>query len=570
MKVRKLSIFVKLMIMISAVNICCTAGIGFITYNKEKNDLITQNKNNGMELASCAASLIDADDFNAVEPGKEDSLEFQNVYDALTPIRDNSSIGYIYTMKLLDDGALVFVVDADPDDPAEIFEEYEMLEAIEVALQGIPSADKEVSEDEWGKYFSAYSPIFDAKQHVVGIVGVDIEIEWIEKQLSKVREVVIVNSLIFVLIGLVISFIISYTIHNNLTVLNQKVAALNGGESDLTKEIVMKSGDELEVIAGNFNEFISQVRELVKGIHQEAHGLFESGNVLARNVLDSNQSIQDMNADIINMTANMQACTDSNSTILEGLEKAAAELNSLTEMSQEVMRHTDVIKESANNVIYDAQSCKDKATEKILNLQSNLQSASEEANKIVIVQDLARQIEKIAQQTKILSLNAGIEAARAGESGRGFAVVAAQVGKLSADIENTVQKMNEASSEVVLAVQKLLDQSEDISAFMNRDVMGDYDKMVQIGSEYGNNASVINKQMTELEVRTDEINGDMIQIMKDLEGVSREIADCADNISKLNHISEKVTNGMDEMDGLAKTNKNDIITMQHSIEKFKF
>jgi methyl-accepting chemotaxis protein len=74
-----------------------------------------------------------------------------------------------------------------------------------------------------------------------------------------------------------------------------------------------------------------------------------------------------------------------------------------------------------------------------------LHTALETKEDVKKTDDIMQMIKEIADQTKLLGLNAAIEAARAGESGRGFAVVADEIRSLSEDINSLAKEVNKNS-----------------------------------------------------------------------------------------------------------------------------
>ncbi|MFL0249764.1 methyl-accepting chemotaxis protein [Clostridium neuense] len=76
------------------------------------------------------------------------------------------------------------------------------------------------------------------------------------------------------------------------------------------------------------------------------------------------------------------------------------------------------------------------------------------------ISEVSSFIKEIADQTKMLGLNAAIEAARVGEAGKGFGVVADQIRKLSEESKSTVPKIQKLTKEIIAKVNESSEKSQ--------------------------------------------------------------------------------------------------------------
>lgn len=136
----------------------------------------------------------------------------------------------------------------------------------------------------------------------------------------------------------------------------------------------------------------------------------------------------------------------------------------LKQIMEQLTRELKDSMEVSANVASEAEE----STEKILQTQSRMDLLKDSMQKIsdmsIKIEKIIDEINSIAQQTNMLSLNASIEAARAGEMGKGFAVVATQIGELAARSAHAAKETNELITNSINAVEngkEITDQTAD-------------------------------------------------------------------------------------------------------------
>lgn len=212
-------------------------------------------------------------------------------------------------------------------------------------------------------------------------------------------------------------FFFKKSIMRELLFFSDKLKDIAEGEGDLTKEIPVRSEDEIGELAIHINHLVRKLRETITVLYDLAEHISISlchVSSRARNTVVSAADQKQRSEAVAVATEEMAATLN----VVAGNTHQAAGFSSEVDMAaKEGMSVVDI---ACNSIVMVREN-----VVQTLGTVGRLEQSSAQINDIIVL------IEDIADQTKLLALNAAIEAARAGEHGRGFAVVADEVKMLS-------------------------------------------------------------------------------------------------------------------------------------------
>ncbi len=371
--------------------------------------------------------------------------------------------------------------------------------------------------------------------------------------------------------------------------LGASIAALTVGvrevaAGDLTKNLAVADGPLADLAVG-LNKLIFGIRDFLGSMHREARQLGSSGGELhatassslavieggaiaqkqlEEGILEQGEivegalskvramtdAINDLAGSAEQQTRSLDETALSVTTMSASIEQVSAQVDSLLTISSETTLTADR-GGTAIHTIVDAMAT----------IRTTIEELAADIRRLGVnsdqIGDIVKVIDRIAEQTNLLALNAAIEAARAGEHGRGFAVVASEIRKLA---DGSVQATKEIAGHIG-STQSVITQVTDAMTRLNErleESVSSTDNASGALRDIVNAVLGSNQQISQISSVTRSMSENTFRVIRSIEEITRSVASNLAATTQMASHSGEVSSAFDSITAISSQNASSV------------
>jgi len=385
------------------------------------------------------------------------------------------------------------------------------------------------------QYYVQFRPVVLSELQLAWKLAIMVPVSFID---APVNQAITYSGLIIfgiLLVTLIVLYVTTAKLLRPLYQVKLALVEIAGGAGDLSQRIPVKSQDEIGQLSQAFNEFVSQIQNIVSEVQVTSESLRETTAQVANiseTTVDKTSSSQQ---EVHRATDTVAQMAETAHVIKEQILSASASALTASETSkqgQEVLSNAMKGLSSLNNNF-------DSAVHTIEELRTSSHSIGE-------VMDVIR---NIADQTNLLALNAAIESARAGEHGRGFAVVADEVRQLAKRTQESTQSIQDNITDL----QDKAKAAEDSMQLTRGQVNQYMDDTHVVHEQLSEITTVVNenqhnmKEIVDITQEQDNVSQTIKNVMKHVDDIGDETNSEAQRLMVICGELEQKTNRLQEL-----------------------
>lgn len=326
-------------------------------------------------------------------------------------------------------------------------------------IQKLEELESGVLDTKWNG--ETYTVAFQQIQELRGIYLLVIpQSEYLHNVNQLKNSLLLFSVLSILIIAVVIRYFVKTMVSPLLTLREIMRIARNGHLEEVS---TIKTGiPEINSLINSYNLLIQRLKLVLSEMNATSDHLSKTNDILqteAMQMIESGEALSEMIVTVKNGAEQTAISSEHNITVFQEMKGLSDQID---QSSQKIKEHTDEMNDSAilgeeniNNLFASQHMLQDKVT--VIYRNNDLLN-----NHALSIKKVVEDIKELAEQTKLLALNATLEAARAGIQGKGFAVVANEVKKLAVLSSKSAEDIRKFTLDMDQIIQKSSSDLKDI------------------------------------------------------------------------------------------------------------